>query len=50
MNLFHQAFDKLYPAIRFYHETIKGNPWFTQITDNAIADTLWLGRCAHRPP
>lgn len=44
MNLFHQAFDKLYPAIRFYHETIKGNPWFTQITpDNAIADTLWLG-------
>ena len=38
MNLFHWGFDKLYPAIRYYHETWNQNPWFTQIEPQ-----LWLG-------
>jgi protein-tyrosine phosphatase len=38
MNLFHRAFDKLYPAIRFTYERIIGHEWFSQITPQ-----LWLG-------
>ncbi|MBV7332594.1 dual specificity protein phosphatase family protein [Chloroflexi bacterium TSY] len=38
ISLFHWAFDKLYPAIRFYHETVHQNRWFDQ-----IAPQLWLG-------
>ena len=38
MKPFHWAFDKLYPVIRYYHETLKGNDWFTQMTPE-----LWLG-------
>jgi protein-tyrosine phosphatase len=38
LDLFHRAFDKLYPAIRFGHERIFGNPWFSQIEPH-----LWLG-------
>jgi atypical dual specificity phosphatase len=38
LDLFHRAFDKLSPAIRFFHETIMGRVWFSQITDQ-----LWLG-------
>ncbi|MCB0086299.1 MAG: dual specificity protein phosphatase family protein [Caldilineaceae bacterium] len=38
MNPFHWAFDKLNPAIRFYHERVSGNRWFDQITPQ-----LWLG-------
>jgi len=38
MNLFHWGFDKLYPVIRYYHETWNQNPWFSKIEPH-----LWLG-------
>jgi hypothetical protein len=38
LSLFNNAFDKLYPAIRFTYEKIMGNSWFSQITPQ-----LWLG-------
>ncbi len=38
LSLFHQGFDKLYPAIRFTYEKIMGHVWFSQITPQ-----LWLG-------
>ena len=38
LKLWHRAFDKLYPAIRFAYERVQGNEWFSQITDQ-----LWLG-------
>lgn len=38
MNPFHWAFDKIYPLIRFWHERVNGNAWFT-----SIAPQLWLG-------
>jgi protein-tyrosine phosphatase len=44
MNPFHWAFDQLYPAIRFYHEKVSDNLWYTQIAPHdGIAETLWLG-------
>ncbi len=44
MNPFHWAFDKIYPAIRFYHEKVSDNLWYTQITpEGDLAETLWLG-------
>jgi atypical dual specificity phosphatase len=44
MNPFHWAFDQLYPAIRFYHEKVSDNLWYTQITPHdEISETLWLG-------
>lgn len=38
MNLFHWGFDKLYPVIRYYHEKMNQNPWFTEIEPQ-----IWLG-------
>ncbi len=38
MNLFHRAFDKLYPFIRFTYERVMSQPWFSRITDQ-----LWVG-------
>jgi protein-tyrosine phosphatase len=38
MNPFHYAFDKLYPAIRYVHETVNDNDWFSEITPG-----IWLG-------
>jgi atypical dual specificity phosphatase len=38
MNPLHWLFDKLYPAIRFQYERVRGYRWFDQITPN-----LWLG-------
>lgn len=44
MNPLHWIFDQLYPLIRFYHEKVSDNLWFSQITPHAaIAETLWLG-------
>lgn len=38
LGLFHRAFDRLYPAIRFTYERLLGHIWFTRITP-----VLWLG-------
>lgn len=38
MNPFHYLYDKLYPAIRFVHERVRGHVWFSEITPG-----LWLG-------
>ena len=38
MNLFHRAFDKLYPAIRFTYERLFSQEWFSYIEPQ-----LWLG-------
>jgi protein-tyrosine phosphatase len=44
MNPFHWLFDQLYPAIRFYHEKVSDNLWYTQIAPHdGITETLWLG-------
>ena len=38
LGLFHRTFDRFYPLIRVFHERVRGNPWFSEITPH-----LWLG-------
>jgi hypothetical protein len=38
LSIFHRAFDRLYPAIRFTYERLLGHDWFSQIEPR-----LWLG-------
>ncbi len=38
LGLFHRAFDRLYPAIRFSYERVLGHVWFSEVTP-----ALWLG-------
>jgi len=38
LSVFHRAFDRLYPAIRFSYERIAGHEWFSEILPH-----LWLG-------
>lgn len=38
LSLFHRGFDRLFPAIRYYYETVRGHAWFSPITPQ-----LWLG-------
>jgi protein-tyrosine phosphatase len=38
LSLFHRAFDKLYPLIRFTYERLLSRDWFSEITPQ-----LWLG-------
>ena len=38
LSLFHRWFDKLFPAIRYFYETVRGHDWYTQVTPQ-----LWLG-------
>lgn len=38
LSLFHRGFDKLFPAIRYYYEGVRGYPWFSEITPQ-----LWMG-------
>ncbi len=44
LSLFHQAFDKLFPTIRFVYERIQRQNWFDRITPAArVPAELWLG-------
>jgi predicted protein tyrosine phosphatase len=48
LSLGHRIFDKLFPTIRFLHETVRRNPWFSQITPaDRIPAELWLGGAPH---
>lgn len=38
LGLFHRLFDKLFPLIRFWHEKVRRNEWYSR-----IAPDLWLG-------
>ncbi len=44
LSLFHQAFDQLFPAIRFVYERIQHHNWFDRITPaDGVPAELWLG-------
>ena len=44
VSVFHRLFDKTYPALRFLYETVRRQPWFSQITPTGgIPENLWLG-------
>ncbi len=48
LSLFHRAFDKLFPTIRFMHETVRRNNWFDRITPaDRVPAELWLGGAPH---
>ncbi len=48
LSLFHRVFDKLFPTIRFMHETVRRNNWFDQITPaDRVPAELWLGGAPH---
>lgn len=48
LSLQHRLFDKLFPTIRFIHETVRRNPWFSQITPaDRVPAELWLGGAPH---
>jgi atypical dual specificity phosphatase len=44
MPFFHTVFDKFYPAIRYVHEQVNGNPWFSEIIPG-----IWLGGAPTEP-
>jgi protein-tyrosine phosphatase len=48
LSLQHRLFDKLFPTIRFIHETIRRNNWFDRITPaDRVPAELWLGGAPH---
>ncbi len=48
LSLFHRVFDKLFPTIRFMHETVRRNNWFDRITPaDRVPAELWLGGAPH---
>jgi predicted protein tyrosine phosphatase len=48
LSLGHRVFDKLFPTIRFMHETVRRNNWFDRITPaDRVPAELWLGGAPH---
>jgi protein-tyrosine phosphatase len=48
LSLQHRLFDKLFPTIRFVHETVRRNQWFERITPaDRVPAELWLGGAPH---
>lgn len=44
LSLAHRAFDKLYPAIRWFYERVLRHDWFDPITPTrTVPEELWLG-------